>query len=311
MPAASRRWRMMARVRSAGRRPPYRAAARPHPDDPRHARRTLPSGEPVVRRHPQHLAGRGVGAGGDRGGNPAALARRRAAARARRAVARIFGDRAGRAAGRTTRPSCAAISSKASIGCNFCANTSSAASSPTTWGSAKPCRRWPTSWSRKREGRLDRPCLVVCPTSVVPNWLAEAARFAPELRVLSLHGADRAAAFRRDRRKPIWWSRLMRCCRATPSACCRSTGTGRARRGAGDQEPDGEGDAGWPAASHARHRLCLTGTPMENHLGELWSQFEFPDAGFARRRQALCRASSAPRSRSSGDAGAAPCWRAG
>jgi SNF2 family DNA or RNA helicase len=26
---------------------------------------------------------------------------------------------------------------------------------------------------------------------------------------------------------------------------------------------------------HARHRLCLTGTPLENHLGELWSQFDF------------------------------------
>ena len=47
----------------------------------------------------------------------------------------------------------------------------------------------------KREGRLDRPCLVVCPTSVVPNWLAEAARLAPELRVVSLHGPDRAQRF--------------------------------------------------------------------------------------------------------------------
>src|SRR5260370_7878150 len=47
----------------------------------------------------------------------------------------------------------------------------------------------------KREGRLDRPCLVVCPTSVVPNWRAEAARLAPELRVLSLHGPARAQHF--------------------------------------------------------------------------------------------------------------------
>ena len=56
----------------------------------------------------------------------------------------------------------------------------------------------------KREGRLDRPCLVVCPTSVVPNWQAEAARFAPELRVLSLHGPDRAKRFRRDRATTTW-----------------------------------------------------------------------------------------------------------
>src|SRR5665213_4409065 len=47
----------------------------------------------------------------------------------------------------------------------------------------------------KREGRLDRPCLVVCPTSVIPNWRAEAARLAPELRVLALHGPDRGKRF--------------------------------------------------------------------------------------------------------------------
>ncbi len=56
----------------------------------------------------------------------------------------------------------------------------------------------------KREGRLDRPCLVVCPTSVVPNWLAEAARLAPELRVLSLHGPAARTAFPRST-MPIWW----------------------------------------------------------------------------------------------------------
>ena len=56
----------------------------------------------------------------------------------------------------------------------------------------------------KREGRLDRPCLVVCPTSVVPNWLAEAARLAPELKVLLLHGPDRRSVSPRSPR-PIWW----------------------------------------------------------------------------------------------------------
>ena len=56
----------------------------------------------------------------------------------------------------------------------------------------------------KREGRLDRPCLVVCPTSVVPNWLAERVRLAPELRMLSLHGPDRAWRFGRSA-MPMWW----------------------------------------------------------------------------------------------------------
>src|SRR6202000_3373716 len=43
----------------------------------------------------------------------------------------------------------------------------------------------------KAAGRLDRPSLIVCPTSLIPNWLAEAHRFAPELTVLALHGSAR------------------------------------------------------------------------------------------------------------------------
>ena len=128
--------------------------------------------------------------------------------------------------------------------------------------------------TEKRSGRLDRPCLVVCPTSLVPNWRAEAARFAPELKVVSLHGADRAGQFAdaatadlalttyallpRDEaalQQQHWHLVILDEAQAIKNpaakatlAACRLT---------------------------ARHRLCLTGTPVENHLGDLWSQFAF------------------------------------
>src|SRR5690606_40563836 len=47
----------------------------------------------------------------------------------------------------------------------------------------------------KQAGRLDRPALVVMPTSLIPNWQDEAARFTPELRVLTLHGPSRQKHF--------------------------------------------------------------------------------------------------------------------
>jgi superfamily II DNA or RNA helicase len=126
----------------------------------------------------------------------------------------------------------------------------------------------------KREGRLDRPCLVICPTSVVPNWLAEAARLAPELRVLSLHVADRARRFSeianadlvlttyallpRDAEHLLrvsWHMAVLDEAQAIKNANAKTTHL--------------------VCRLDARHRLCLTGTPMENHLGELWSQFAF------------------------------------
>ncbi|MDA0235627.1 MAG: DEAD/DEAH box helicase, partial [Proteobacteria bacterium] len=49
--------------------------------------------------------------------------------------------------------------------------------------------------TEKQAGRLDRPALVVLPTSLVFNWQAEAERFAPDLEVLNLHGTERQARF--------------------------------------------------------------------------------------------------------------------
>ena len=49
----------------------------------------------------------------------------------------------------------------------------------------------------KQAGRLQAPALAVMPTSLVPNWMDEAARFTPQLKVLALHGSQRQADFAR------------------------------------------------------------------------------------------------------------------
>ena len=134
--------------------------------------------------------------------------------------------------------------------------------------------------AEKTSGRSGgRPSLVVAPTSVVPNWRSEAVKFAPGLRVLVLNGADRKKYFRsiphadlvitsfallqRDIDKLLGFqyhimvldeAQYIKNSRAkVAQAACRVI---------------------------ARHRICLSGTPIENHLGELWSLMHFLIPGF-------------------------------
>lgn len=126
----------------------------------------------------------------------------------------------------------------------------------------------------KQAGRLTQPALLVMPTSLIPNWLDEAQRFVPALRVLALHGAGRAQHFAAlteydlilttyallprdlDTLKAQTWHALV-----LDEAQNIKTSTSKAAQAA--------------RALKAEQRLCLTGTPMENNLGELWSIFHF------------------------------------
>jgi hypothetical protein len=124
----------------------------------------------------------------------------------------------------------------------------------------------------KRGGRMDRPSLVVAPTSVVSNWKHEAERFAPGLRVLVLHGPSRKALFGRLAEHDLILTTYPLLSRDREQL---------------QQQPyhvlvldeaqfvkNAKTKAAQAARElQARHRLCLTGTPMENHLGELWSLF--------------------------------------
>jgi superfamily II DNA or RNA helicase len=130
--------------------------------------------------------------------------------------------------------------------------------------------------ARRRE--QSGPSLVVAPRSVLANWAAEAARFTPRLRVLVHDGADRETPgdhFRQVdlvlttygllRQDALPLSRVefdyvvLDEAQAIKTASTASAAAARALRG--------------------RHRLALSGTPLENHLGELASLLDFLNPG--------------------------------
>ena len=126
----------------------------------------------------------------------------------------------------------------------------------------------------KEAGRLTAPALVIAPTSLMGNWQDEAAHFAPGLKVLLLQGKDRMAQFDQIAEADLVLTTYALLPRdeeklrehdfhlviLDESHYIKNTRS-KAAQSAG--------------LLKARHRLCLSGTPLENHLGELWSQFHF------------------------------------
>jgi len=128
----------------------------------------------------------------------------------------------------------------------------------------------------KAAGRLDRPALVVTMTSLVGNWRRELARFAPSLRVGVYHGSDRRALALAEHDVVITTYPLAARDRdelAEQPFHLLVLDEAHAIKNADAQASDAV------RRFSARHRLCLTGTPIENHLGELWSLFDFLDPG--------------------------------
>ncbi|MES2934388.1 MAG: DEAD/DEAH box helicase [Pseudomonadota bacterium] len=131
----------------------------------------------------------------------------------------------------------------------------------------------------QQAGRLDIPALAVLPTSLIFNWQAEARRMAPSLRVLTLQGPARADDFARMSAHdlvlttyPLLW-RDIDALAAQPFHMLLLDEAQTVKNAAGRS-------AHAVRRLQARHRLCITGTPLENHLGELWAQFDFLMPGF-------------------------------
>jgi superfamily II DNA or RNA helicase len=132
--------------------------------------------------------------------------------------------------------------------------------------------------SLKQGGALSQPALIVVPTSLIPNWQSEIARFAPMLKVLTLHGPQRAEAFAQLGMQDIVLTsyallpRDVIPLRKQPFALIVLDEAQQVKN------PRTQARRALLSLRTSRY-VCLTGTPLENHLGELWSQVDLAVPG--------------------------------
>jgi superfamily II DNA or RNA helicase len=138
----------------------------------------------------------------------------------------------------------------------------------------------------KQQGRLNKPVLIVAPTSVIFNWANEIEKFTPELSYQVLHGSKRQQHFgclegAEGIENPVdiiitsyalitkdlalYNAQSFYYLILDEAHYIKNTKTKLYQAF---------------LTLKAQHKLCLTGTPMENHLGEFWAQFNFLLPGF-------------------------------
>ena len=121
--------------------------------------------------------------------------------------------------------------------------------------------------------RLTGPVLIVMPTSLIPNWCSEAKRFAPVLKVLTLHGPDRAEKFDQIAAHDVVLTTYALLFRDEDELAKPKFALAVFDEAQAIKNPQAK------AALAARRiradrRIVMSGTPLENHLGELWAQVD-------------------------------------
>jgi len=140
----------------------------------------------------------------------------------------------------------------------------------------------------KQQGRLRKPSLIVAPVSVLGNWQQEIRRFAPELTLLVLHGAKRKERFASIGAADIILIGYPLLLVDGDMLLEHDFSFVILDEAQTIKNPQAKVSQ-VAQALRAEHRLCLSGTPMENHLGDLWSLFNFVQPGLLGERRQFQR----------------------
>ena len=127
-----------------------------------------------------------------------------------------------------------------------------------------------------------RPVLLICPTSVVNNWRKEAEQFTPDLPVLVHHGADRlkTTAFRKAAKASALVISSYGLLFRDIASLSKQEWAGVILDEAQNIKNPETKQAKAARALHPDYRIALTGTPVENHVGDLWALMDFLNPGF-------------------------------
>ena len=126
--------------------------------------------------------------------------------------------------------------------------------------------------------------LIVCPSSLVQNWAREAAKFTPGLRVLTLEGADRRSRIARIAEADLAitsYPLLRRDAALYAGTEFRAIILDEAQHIKNPETQNAQAASGL----RGRHRLVLTGTPLENSVRDLWSIMNFVMPGYLGSRE--------------------------
>ncbi|MBE9035084.1 DEAD/DEAH box helicase [aff. Roholtiella sp. LEGE 12411] len=148
----------------------------------------------------------------------------------------------------------------------------------------------------KEQGALEKPTLLVCPTSVLGNWEREVKKFAPTLKVLQYHGDKRpkgkafVEAVQKHDLVITSYSLIYRDIKSLQSLSWQAIVLDEAQN---VKNPDAKQSQA-VRQLETTFRVALTGTPVENRLQELWSILDFLNPGYLGKRQFFQRRFAMP-----------------